>query len=114
MKKIDKAVEIVRGLSIVRGWSDEDIKKFIFDHGICPRAFGLEACVRCEENAPRCCEEGWNEEEDACCKNCKYYINFTNPAWRICVAPKIVKNGFMVHVDDNHVCRDWKARGETE
>jgi hypothetical protein len=51
---------------------------------------------------------------DACCKNCKYYINFTNPAWRICVAPKIVKNGFMVHVDDNHVCRDWEQRGEEE
>ena len=51
---------------------------------------------------------------DAYCKNCKYYINFTNPAWRICVAPKIVKNGFMVHVDDNHVCRDWKVRGEEE
>ena len=63
MKKIDKAVEIVRGWSIVRGWRDEDIKKFIFDHDICPCAFGLEECVRCEENAPRYCEEGWNEEE---------------------------------------------------
>ena len=48
---------------------------------------------------------------DACCKNCKYYINYTKPAWRLCVAPEIVKYGFMVHVDDNHVCRDWKARG---
>ena len=58
MKKIDKAVEIVRG------WSDEDIKKFIFDYDLCPYAFGLEECVRCGENAPRCCEEGWNEEEE--------------------------------------------------
>ena len=36
---------------------------------------------------------------DACCKNCKYYIHYTNPAWRICVAPKIIKNGLnMVNV----------------
>ena len=51
---------------------------------------------------------------DAYCKNCKYYIHYTNPAWRICVAPKIVNKGFMVHVDDNHVCRDWEQRGEEE
>ena len=51
---------------------------------------------------------------DACCKNCEYYINLTYPVWRICVAPMIIGNGFMVHVDDNHVCRDWEQRGELE
>ena len=57
MKKIDKAVEIIRG------WIDEDIKKFIPNYDLCPYAFGLEECVRCGKTAPPCCEEGWNEEE---------------------------------------------------
>ena len=50
--------------------------------------------------------------EDACCGNCGYYI--TNTTLSGCVLPMIIGNGFMVLVDDNHVCRDWEQRGETK
>ena len=49
---------------------------------------------------------------DACCGNCGYYI--TSAILSGCVLPMIIGNGFMVHVDDNHVCRDWEPRCESE
>lgn len=49
---------------------------------------------------------------DACCGNCGYYI--TNTTLSGCVLPMIIGNGFMVLVDDSHVCRDWEQRGEEE
>jgi hypothetical protein len=53
MKKIDKAVEIVRG------WSDEELKEFIIAHPYCPQQYGINKCHGCGEV---CCSYGWNEE----------------------------------------------------
>lgn len=58
MKKIDKAVEIVRG------WSDEEIKAFIVLLA-CPEDFDMKDCEKCKEyksDRYRGCNEGWNEE----------------------------------------------------
>ena len=51
MKKIDKAVEIIRG------WSDEKLKALIIAR-FCPVSLGFdEQCKHCPG-----CENGWNEE----------------------------------------------------
>ena len=50
---------------------------------------------------------------DACCKNCKYQKPLP-PTLPICLSPKTVSGGFILHVDDSDVCRDWEQRGETE
>lgn len=55
MKKIDKAVEIIRG------WSDEELKAFIICPG-CPNDFNIEDCKKCHGYASGDCERGWNEE----------------------------------------------------
>ena len=58
MKKIDKAVEIIRG------WSDEELKDF-FIRNHCPYHLGIKKCEKCEGfeyDRYRCCTEGWNEE----------------------------------------------------
>ena len=52
MRKIDRAVEIIRG------WSDEDLKDLILV-GLCPYQLGLgEKCMNDEK-----CRNCWNEEE---------------------------------------------------
>ena len=55
MKKIDKAVEIVRG------WSDEELKDFLIDR-LCPCCFKVKDCEDCEGHDGGSCEIGWNEE----------------------------------------------------
>ena len=53
MKKIDRAVEIIRG------WSDEDLKDLILV-GLCPYQLGLgEKCMDDEK-----CRNCWNEETE--------------------------------------------------
>jgi len=46
---------------------------------------------------------------DACCKSCKYRTLLT-PTMPICLSPKVVDSGIMLHVEDNDVCRDWERR----
>lgn len=55
MKKIDKAVEIVRG------WSDEELKDFLA-YRLCPYSFKMKDCEVCEGPAVGSCEDCWNEE----------------------------------------------------
>lgn len=55
MKKIDKAVEIVRW------WSDEELKDFLTD-GLCPAYFKMKNCEVCNGDDGGSCETGWNEE----------------------------------------------------
>jgi len=58
MKKIDKAVEIVRG------WSDEELSEFIVKN-LCPDVdgFNLNRCVGYEcDISNGDCKDGWNEE----------------------------------------------------
>ena len=53
MRKIDKAVEIIRG------WSDEELKAFIRKSEWCPCYYGLNGDTwSCNRN----CEDCWNEE----------------------------------------------------
>lgn len=57
MKKIDKAVEIIRG------GSDEDLKTFLVIAQVCPLYFGISMA---QINLTRCdqalCHTCWNEE----------------------------------------------------
>ena len=56
MKKIDRAVEIIRG------WSDEELKDFLV-YRICPAYFKMKNCEVCnEEHDAGSCGTGWNEE----------------------------------------------------
>ena len=56
MKKIDRAVEIVRG------WSDEELEYFLADR-LCPAYFKMKDCEVCnEEYNAGSCVTGWNEE----------------------------------------------------
>lgn len=55
MKKIDKAVEVIRG------WSDEELKDFL-THRICPACFKMKDCEVCDGYDAGRCETGWNEE----------------------------------------------------
>ena len=55
MKKIDKAVEIVRG------WSDEELKDFLV-YRICPCYFKIKDCEVCDGYNAGSCVTGWNEE----------------------------------------------------
>ena len=56
MKKLDKAVEIIRNMS------DEELRKFIIEYH-CPHhhIFGMEECQGCYDTA-KDCKRGWNEE----------------------------------------------------
>ena len=51
MKKIDRAVEIIRG------WSDEDLKDLILV-GLCPSQLGVGK--KCMDD--KSCRDCWNEE----------------------------------------------------
>ena len=55
MRKIDKAVEIVRG------WSDEELKDFL-TYRICPDYFKMKVCEVCDGYNAGSCVTGWNEE----------------------------------------------------
>lgn len=55
MKKIDKAVEIIRG------WSDEELKDFL-TYRICPCGFKMKDCEGCDVYNAVSCETCWNEE----------------------------------------------------
>lgn len=57
MKKIDRAVEIVRG------WSDEELRQYILASGWCPSKYNdlpdnIDTCVSGQKD----CEDCWNEE----------------------------------------------------
>ena len=59
MRKIDKAVEIVRG------WSDEELKEYILESGWCPSKYNnlpdyIDACAL--RDIDKDCEDCWNEE----------------------------------------------------
>ena len=55
MKKIDKAVEIIRG------WSDEELKDFLV-YRICPDYFKMKVCEVCDGYNAGSCVTGWDEE----------------------------------------------------
>ena len=57
MKKIDRAV------GIIRGWSDEELKAFLV-YRICPDYFKMKACKVCEGYGAGSCVTGWNEESE--------------------------------------------------
>ena len=57
MKKIDRAVEIIRG------WSDEELKEFLV-YRICPGYFKLKDCKVCDGYNAGSCVTGWNEEAE--------------------------------------------------
>ena len=54
MKKIDRAVEIIRG------WSDEELKAFLV-YRICPGYFKLKDCKVCDGYNAGSYVTGWNE-----------------------------------------------------
>lgn len=55
MKKIDRAVEIIRELS------DEELKDFL-TYRLCPSCFKIKNCEVCNKEDVGSCEIGWNEE----------------------------------------------------
>ena len=55
MKKIDRAVEMIRG------WSDEELKEFLV-YRICPCYFRIKDCEVCDGYNAGSCVIGWNEE----------------------------------------------------
>ena len=55
MKKLDRAVEIIRG------WSDEDLKDLILV-GLCPYQLGLGEKYMEDKS----CRDCWNEEVEEC------------------------------------------------
>ena len=61
MKKIDRAVEHIRG------WSDEELKEYILESGWCSSKYNglpdygyIEGCVL--RDIDKDCEDCWNEE----------------------------------------------------
>jgi hypothetical protein len=57
MKKIDRAVEIIRG------WSDEELKRFIMSSSCCPNKYDRKNLFNkfpCDGVLD--CEDCWNEE----------------------------------------------------
>lgn len=63
MKKIDKAVEIIRG------WSDEELKYFL-TYRICPDYFKLKVCEVCDGYNAGSCVTGWNTDAGVVCGQC--------------------------------------------
>ena len=44
---------------------------------------------------------------DAFCNNCKW-CSLLTPTILVCSLPKAVKEGIILQVNDNKVCREWK------